>query len=187
MRRKLTAIFLCIVCLMTGCGSSNEPLEQAIELRNGILNGGGCRFRTTVTADYGEKIYVFTMDCTTDKDGNLTFTVVQPDTISGITGKISATGGALTFDDKVLAFPTIADGQVSPVTAPWLLVHTLRSGYLKGCAVTESGYEISIDDSYAEESLQLLLDIEQQAPVSAEIFWQGRRVLTLKVENFTIL
>ncbi|MBO7253249.1 MAG: hypothetical protein J6V25_11570 [Oscillospiraceae bacterium] len=187
MRLKVTVVLLCVVCILVGCGRKNAPLDQAIELRNAILNSDGCRFRTTVTADYGEKIYVFTMDCTTDKEGNLTFTVVNPDTIAGITGKISSTGGALTFDDKALMFPTIADGQVSPVTAPWLLIHTLRSGYLKGCAVTETGYEVSIDDSYAEESLQLLLDIEHQIPVSAEIFWQGRRVLTLKVENFTIL
>ncbi|MBQ8880880.1 MAG: hypothetical protein IJ030_01725 [Oscillospiraceae bacterium] len=151
------------------------------------MSANGCSFRATVTADYGEQIYVFKMDCQTDREGNLTFSVTEPTTIVGITGKITGTGGAITFDDKVLAFQTLADGQVTPVTAPWLFMKTLRSGYLKDTAATEAGFEISIDDSYAEESLQLRIRTEGELPVFAEIFWQSRRVLTLNVEDFVFL
>ncbi len=185
--RVKAAVILCFLFLFTGCANTHEPLDRAISIRNEILNSDSCSFVAEITADYGEKIYTFSMDCQTDKAGNLSFTVKDPATIAGITGKVSSAGGAITFDDKVLAFQTMADGQVSPVTAPWLFMHTLRSGYLKGCAETDSGLVISIDDSYAEETLHLEITTENDVPTFAEIFWQGRRMLTVKVENFTYL
>lgn len=185
--RKLTASILIFVLLLAGCKNTDAPLDQAIRLRNKLLDSNGCSFQAGITADYGQKLYAFSMDCQVDKMGNLTFAVTEPTTIAGISGKITQAGGAITFDDQVLAFQTIADGQVSPVTAPWLFIHTLRSGYLKGCAQGASGLEISIDDSYAEEALHLNIITQGDIPVSAEIFWQGRRVLTLTVENFTYM
>lgn len=185
--RAVIALMICGVFILTGCGNANAPINKAIELRNIIESSNGCAFRATVTADYGEEIYVFAMDCTTDREGNLSFTVTAPETISGITGTISASGGAITFDDKVLAFQTMADGVVTPVTAPWILMKTLKSGYLKSCAETDSGFEISADDSYAEGSLHLNIMTKDNLPSFAEIFWDGRRILTVSVENFRYL
>lgn len=185
--RKLAAIILTLACFFSGCGNSNAPLDHATALRSRLLDSNGCSFLATVTADYGQRIYTFSMDCQTDKDGNLKFSVTKPDTICGISGTVSASGGSITFDDRILAFQTIADGQLSPVSAPWVFINTLRSGYLQGCAVVDNGIEISIDDSYAEEALLLKINTNGEIPIFAEIFWQGRRVITLTVENFTYL
>ena len=186
--RLKAGILLCVLFLFTGCKNANGPLDKAMILRNRILESNGCSFRATVTADYGEKLYVFVMDCVSDKDGNLQFSVVSPETISGITGKTSSEGGVLTFDDKILAFPTIADDQITPVTAPWLFIKTLRSGYMNCCTKDSGGgYQLSIDDSYADDALRLLISVENDLPVSGEIFWKGSRVLTIVVEQFTYL
>ncbi len=185
--RLLAAIFLSIMILFTGCAVSDAPIEKALALRSKIENSNGCAFHTTITADYGEKIYNFSMDCQTDKEGNLTFSVTKPETIAGITGKITTAGGAITFDDQVLAFQTIADGLVTPVSAPWVLIKTIKGGYIKGCAETENGLEISADDSYADNSLHLEINVKENLPISGEIFWNGRRVLTLSVEDFRYL
>ena len=185
--RSITALFVCLVFILTGCADKNAPINNALKLRNEMESSNGCAFHTTVTADYGKKVYVFSMDCQTDKEGNLTFTVTMPDTIAGITGKISSAGGALTFDDQVLAFQTMADGLVTPVTAPWILVKTLKSGYLKGCAETDAGFEISADDSYADNALHVQIVVKENFPCSGEIFWNGRRVVTMTVEDFRYL
>ena len=58
---------------------------------------------------------------------------------------------------------------------------------MKDAAETAEGYEISIDDSYEEESLQMQIQMEGDSPSFAEIFWQGRRILTLTVEDFIFL
>ena len=186
MRLRIAVIFF-VLTLLSGCSGREDSLSSAIALRNKTIDSDGCSFIATITADYGEQIYEFKMDCETDKEGNLTFTVAEPATIAGITGEISGSGGGITFDDKVLAFQTIADGLVTPVSAPWLFIKTLRSGYLKDAAETEQGIEISIDDSYEEGSLQLRIRTVNDFPAFAEIFWQNRRILTLTIENFSFL
>ena len=185
--RLLIASILCITVLLSGCSHANAPTDKALALRNRILDSNGCSFSATITADYGEKVYQFSMDCVSDSEGNLTFSVVEPTSIAGITGKITDSGAGITFDNKVLAFPTIADGQVTPVTAPWLLIKTLRSGFLRGCTTGEESYQIIIDDTYAEEALRLHIFVENGVPAESEIFWKERRILTVSVENFNYL
>lgn len=186
MRVRL-AVILCITIILCGCKKSADTLKDGMELRREILESSGCSFRGTVTADYGEKVYIFQMDCKTDKEGTLQFAVTSPDTISGITGNVDNEGGAITFDDKVLAFQTLADGQVTPVTAPWLMMKTLRSGYIRDAVATEGGFELSIDDSYKEDALRMLIGVVGGKPATAEIYWQGRRILTVAVEDFVFL
>ena len=93
--------------------------------------------------------------------------------------------GKLTFDREVLVFSPLADGQIAPVTAPWILIHTLREGYITACGQTDRGLLLSINDSYAEDSigLEIYLD-ESELPVFAEIIWQGKRILSVQLENF---
>lgn len=149
------------------------------------FQSSGCSFRATVSADYGDMIHTFVLDCAADENGKVSFTVAAPDTISGITGTLTGDTGYLTFDSEVLAFSMLADGQLSPVSAPWLLVNTLRSGFLRSCAQTQSGWHLTIDDSYAEDAMQVDIWLnEENRPTAAEVLWQGRRILTVKVENF---
>jgi len=186
MRIKLTAV-LCLILMLSGCGSKEDGLSRAIALRSRILSCNGCSFSVTVAADYGEKIYTFSAKCETNKNGDLSFEVTAPATIAGICGKITGTGGTISFDDTVLAFPTIADGQITPVTAPWLFMKTLRGGYLKSCSLIDGGISIAIDDSYSAEAFQLCINTNRDMPSSAEIFWRNRRILTLMIEDFAIL
>ncbi|MBQ4641352.1 MAG: hypothetical protein IJB47_01920 [Oscillospiraceae bacterium] len=181
------AAFLCVIFILTGC-SKQSSLDRAIRLRSDIVAGNGCSFVCEITADYGEKIYTFGMDCQADREGNLSFTVTKPDTICGICGRITSQEGALTFDDRVLAFETIADDHLTPVSAPWFFLRAICSGYINSCQETESGYCIEIDDIYNGTSVALLLHTNADfVPVGGEIFWNNRRILTLQVDNFIIL
>jgi hypothetical protein len=151
------------------------------------LQGAACTFDCTVTADYGEKIHVFSMRCAADLSGDMTFEVVSPESISGITGVVSNDKGKLTFDDKALAFELLADGQFSPVSAPWILIRTLRGGYLTSCTETDYGMLLCIDDSYDSDPLRLDVRMDKDGnPISAEILWQGRRILSMEIENFQL-
>lgn len=157
-------------------------------MRNRILSAEGCSFQAEITADYGEKIQVFTLSCEMDKQGNLTFTVVAPDTISGISGSITEFGGGLKFDATTLAFPLLADGQLSPVSTPWILMRALRSGYIESCGQDDDLFRATIHDSYAENALQLEIWFNNaQQPVRGEFIWDGRRILTVVVSNFVTL
>ncbi len=182
MKRLLCLIL--VVILLSGCGSSSE-LDRALALREKLLKCSTCTFDAIITADYSDKLYTFGMSCRMDQSGDMAFEVTAPQSIAGITGSVSNKGGTLTFDGQVLAFELLADGQVTPVSAPWLLLRTLRGGYLSACAPTENGLRISVDDSYEEDALQLEIWLnEGDLPTQAEILWQGKRIVTLCVENF---
>jgi hypothetical protein len=128
------------------------------------------------------------MLCSVDKAGNLSFQVSTPKTIAGVTGAFSSVGGELTFDDEVLTFPVLADGQISPVSAPWFFLTALRSGYMKACEVVDDGFRLIINDSYAEDVIQVDIYTDSDyIPVHADFLWQGRRIVSLNIENFRLL
>lgn len=185
---KKVLSFLMVVLLCSGCKGENQELERMMAFRASLLSGMGCSFQAVITADYQDELYRFTLDCSCDEQGTLRFTVLEPETISGISGVISGEGGKLTFDNEVaLTFEMLADGQVTPVTAPWLLVKTLRGGYVTSCATEDSMMRISIDDTYENDALRLDVWFSDDLPKHAEILWADRRILSLEVTNFEIL
>ena len=185
---KRLGSILVLFLLLTGCGVRNEELDQIMALRAKLLRAAGCRFDAVVTADYGEKIHSFSLQCSADSQGNLSFTVLEPETITGIAGTISGEGGKLTFADTALAFELLADGQVTPVSAPWLLIKTLRGGYVTSCGRDGDLLRVAIDDSYDADALHLDIWLgEGDVPVRGEILYKDRRILSLEVRNFQIL
>ena len=183
--KKMSAL-LVLILLLGGCSGRQEELERAMTLRAKLL-ASECSVDVKITADYGDKLYVFAMTCQGDSRGNLTFTVTEPESIAGITGVISQDGGKLTFDDTALAFPLMADDQLTPVSAPWILLKTLRGGYLTSANMEEELLHLTIDDRYEEDSLQLDIWLDgQNLPVQSDILYDGRRILTVQVSNFTL-
>ena len=185
--KRLIAVVL-LMLLLTGCSGDGEELDRAMALRSKLQASSGCSFEAVISADYGDKSYSFSVTCQADEQGNVTFQVTQPESIAGISGRISEEGGKLTFDDTALAFELLADGQVTPVSAPWLLVKTLRSGYVTSCGSDEDGIRASIDDSYEEDALHVDIWLDaQDIPDRAEIIYDDRRYLPMDIENFRIL
>ncbi len=183
---------ICAICLLlvvlTGCGAGNGEVGQASVLRQTILEGKECKFHGEVTADYGDAAYSFGMDCVRDNSGSMEITVTAPETIAGITAKIQGSTGQLTFDDKALFFELIADGQITPVCAPWLLMEALCGGYISSCGQEGKGIRIQIDDSFSDTqySAEVWTD-EKQLPAYGEIVWQGRRILSIDISDFVIV
>lgn len=178
---------LCLLVLLTGCTGKEAELDRAMSLRAKLL-AQAVSFDADITADYGDKTFAFSMSCQTDTQGNLTFTVTAPSSIAGITGTVSSAGGKLTFDEQALSFDLMADGQLSPVSGPWILMQTLRGGYLTSCTVEGERLRVAIDDSYAEDALHLDIWLnEKNIPVRGEILWEGRRLLSIEIKNFAFL
>ena len=173
--------------LLTGCTGKRDELDRAMKLRANLLGCLGCSFDVNTTADYGDALYEFAMSCTSGGRGDLNFTVTQPESIAGISGSISSGEGKLTFDDAALQFALLADGQVTPVSGPWILMKTLLGGYLTAVSEEEDLLHLTINDSYEEDALQMEIWLNSDdVPVCAEILYDGRRIVTMTVENFQI-
>ena len=186
MRRLLAGIL--VLLTFTGCTKTDSELSRAMVLREKMLKSSGCSFTANITADYGQKIYTFVMDCTADQNGAVSFEVVSPESIAGIRGSVSGEGGELTFDDQVLMFEMLADGQITPISGPWILIQTLRGGYINGCRTDGDGLYLQIDDSYEEEALGLGIRTDKNdLPAYAEVLFKDRRIVSMEVENFKFL
>lgn len=185
---KRLASILILVAMLTGCGVNNGELDRAMALRAKLLASSGCSFDATITADYGETVYTFCVGIRGDEKGGVTFTVKEPETIAGITGTVSGEGGRITFDGQVLSFELMADGQLTPVSAPWLLVRSLRSGYVRSCGRDGEQIRLEVADSFREDALNLDIWLgDSDLPVSAQIVYDDRRILSLEVTNFQFL
>lgn len=184
--KKILALMLAVV-ILSGCTGKRDELDRCMALRADLLACETCTFEADITADYGDAVQTFSLRCEGRSDGTLGFEVLEPESISGITGRFSAGKGELTFDDAALQFSLLADGQVTPVSAPWLLLKTLLGGYLTACAMEEDLLHVTIDDSYEDDALQLEIWLDSEdRPVQAEIFYDSRRIITMTVENFQI-
>lgn len=184
---KRIAILLLVMVLLYGCTGDSGQMDRAMALR-GKIQQKEVTFDAAITADYGNKIHTFAMQCHGDIQGNLKFTVKEPESIAGISGTVAKGSGKLTFDDKILAFDILADDLISPVSGPWVLLETLRSGYLTSCSEEGDMLRVAIDDSYEENALHLEVWLDSEdIPQRCEIYWQGRRLLSMDVKNFTFL
>ena len=186
MKRILSVLIICL--LFSGCTSGTDAMDDALQFRRRLTESENYSFECTVTADYNDYIYSFSMQCNFDRQGNMEFSVLEPDTISGITGKMDSDGGKFTFDDQVLMFPMLADGYISPISAPWLISSIIRGGYIHSAVKTDNGLHFIYHDSFYEEPVQLEVFTDSSGNLKdAEILWQGRRILTLTVRNFSYM
>ena len=181
--KKLLPFLLCLSLL--GCGAGGDAMEEALALRGRLL-ASDCTFRCTVTADYGDTFQTFTLDCESDPDGELEFTVAAPESIAGIRGSVEGSEGQLEFEDQILAFPLPDQDRISPLSAPWVLMQTLRRGHITSVGRAERGLILSINDSYADDALNLeIWTDEGGTPIAGEISLQGRRMVSMEIEGFT--
>lgn len=185
--KKLLAIFI-VLSLLCGCGGNPDGMDRLLDLRAKLLGMESCSFDARITADYGDAVHSFVMHCQGDNQGNLTFGVKEPESISGITGEFAGGEGKLTFDDAALSFPLLTDEQITPVSGPWIFLKTLLGGYLTSCGEEEEYLRCTINDDYEDDALQLDIWLSgENTPVRAEIGWDGRRIVTMEIANFAVL
>ena len=180
--KKLLSCLLCLLFL-TGCGKEQSQENTLLQLRS-KLQECGCTFSCGITVDYGDCIYTFGMNCAYAPGDGLQFTVIEPESIMDISGRI--TEGKLRFDDVSLYFDLLADGMLSPVSAPWVVMQAITGGYLHTTGREEALLRVTLRDSYREDAFTVELWLKEEIPVSAEIYWEGRRILTLEIEDFVI-
>lgn len=185
MKRFLAIGFIPIFLL--GCRPHSEAMDWLITFRQELINSAEVTFQTKITADYGDTFYSFSMLCNYNSNGELAFTVIEPETISDIQGTIDSNGGNLTFDNQILTFNTLASGRISPVSAPYIMMQALRSGYISSAGKSNEGFCANIDDSYEDDALNLQIHFESGVPVFGEIFWDQHRILTLQIEDFQLM
>ena len=184
--RRFLALLLLTVLLLSGCAGAGDVLAPAIEFRAALVQAGGCSFTAEVTADDGEAVETFTLDCTVDETGAVHFEVVQPQTLAGITATVSADGGTITYDGMAMDFGLFANGNVIPAAAPALVVCCWRQEYLAAAGTDETGYRATYEKDFDEKRLVVDSWFENGIPICAEVCYNNQRILKLTLSDFQL-
>lgn len=145
MRKRLCALMMTL-SLLAGCGGGEQgggasADELALSIRTEYLAMTACAATVDITADYGQRVYEYTMSVSWQKDGETLLTVIAPENIAGITAHIQNGTGYLEFDGASLETGMLTTEGLSPVEVVPVILDYIFSGYIAECdfeAVGES-------------------------------------------------
>lgn len=138
-RRGCAVLMMCLCLLLGGCGGRSQGVSPAIAFRASLVQAGGCSFRAELTADYGDYVVPFALDCKTEVNGQTHFTVAAPETLAGITAAVDETGGTVTYDGLMMDFGLLANGRLAPAAGPAVVAYCWSSAYLAAGGEEDGG------------------------------------------------
>lgn len=185
MRRVLSLLLIASALIsLNACAKPTGEASPAAEFRAALVNADGCSFRAEVTADFGDTVQSFTLDCAADADGKTELTVVSPESIAGITATVADAAGTITYDGMAMDFGLLADGQVAPAAAPALAVECWLRAYISSSGREEELYRVTYENGYDEKTLTVDTWFENGLPISAEVCYNQQRILRLVLTDF---
>ena len=168
-----------------GCTGKDPAMEAALDFRTQCLSAREVCFSADIRADYITTFEEFSLECTAGPDGCVAFRVLEPEEISDIRGTVRGSEGTVEFDATVLAFPLMAQGRLSPLSGPWVVLKAIRSGCILAAGQEGGLIHLTIDDTYEDNALTVDLWLEDGVPEEAEIAWEGRRVMSMTFDDFS--
>lgn len=179
-------LLLCVmVCgLLAGCGQQTGSTQPGLDLRTALLEHGGCRFRAVVGADYGDRVYSFTVDCRCTAGGGTALTVLQPEELAGIAATISGDGLTVEFEDAALDFGDLGASNASAVNACQIFNRCWVGAYLSSGGQDGQLERVTYLDGYDEDALTVDTWLDGGIPVYGEITYEGTRCLTVQLSDF---
>lgn len=181
-----------MLLLLTGCGGGQEGKTGAealaVEIRGEYMAMTGYSLQAQVNADYGQRVYDFTLSVT--NDGEETAVVIrEPEMLSGVTARIHGEEGTLEYDDLSLETGFLDGESLSPVSALPTLMEAARTQYIDRCTLADGVLEVHCadpeQDSGTGQEVTLWFDAQTHALTSGEISQDGRRVIACQITEFT--
>lgn len=126
-----------LALLLCGCVGEETDNDLTLQLRSDFIARGGCAGTMELTADYGQRVYAYTVEFSeTEKEG-LTLVITAPEEVAGITANVEAGQTSLTFDGVQLETGPLNDEGLSPLDAMPAFLTAMESGW-----IAETGSEI---------------------------------------------
>lgn len=177
--------------LLTGCspGSRSQDGEAlALTIRGEYLSMTDCTAKATVTADYGQRVYSYQMDVAL-ADGETTLAITAPDTVAGITAKLTGKDSRLEYDGLSVETGALNPDGLTPVSAVPALLEAARSGYITACSIQDNLLRVDCADPEQKAGtgteITLWFDPQSHDLAGGEIFSEGHRVILLEFSEFT--
>lgn len=136
MRKRICALMMTLP-LLAGCSGGeqvgNSADELALSIRTEYLAMTACAATVDMTADYGQRVYEYTLTVSWQKGGETLLTVVAPENIAGITARIQDGSALLEYDGASLETGLLSAEGLSPMEAVPAILDYIFSGYIAEC------------------------------------------------------
>lgn len=194
MRKSLVMCVLMMTLALTACGGGGDVVQElALTIRTAYVSANGCTGRMEITADYGQRVYTYTVDVTVDGE-NTVLVVAAPEEVAGVTARLQGTDSWLEYDGAVLETGPLSPDGLSPLGAVPALLERARSGFMDSCTMEQLGERESLrvlcrDPSMGQgEGTQTVLwfDPDSAALLRGEILVEGRRVILCECMEFAL-
>ena len=137
MRKRFCALMMTLV-LLTGCSRGGQEMsrsaeELALSIRAEYLAMTACSASVDITADYGQRVYEYSMSLSWQKDGETKLTVTAPENIAGISARIQDGNSYLEYDGASLETGVLSGTGLSPIEVVPVAINYILSGYIGEC------------------------------------------------------
>lgn len=129
---RLCAPMTALCLLLCSCGSGAEELQQVQLLRERYAAAAGCTGTAEITADYGQRVYEFTLDFTAEGE-ELELKLTAPEEVAGITARVTGEDTSLEYDGAILDTGPLSSDGLSPVSAIPALLRCAAEGFSDQC------------------------------------------------------
>lgn len=184
MRLKI-AVPMLLLLLLCACGAGETSAQTPVRFRTSLTEAGGCDFAAAVTADYGDYIRQFSLNCSAEI-GNTTLTVTAPDNAAGITAAVSGDKATVSFGDTILAVEEFSTRKISPMAAPYILERAWSTGYISSTGMDGEWEAVEYLLGYGSDQLTILTCFSGQLPLRAEISDGESTLIICEITDFTL-
>lgn len=199
MRKTALCLLMIAVLLLAACqgGPGGAPAEQTADeaarlIRTEYLAAAGCGGTVEVTADYGLRVYQFTLDFIWRRAGETVLTVTAPEELAGLTARIAEGEARLEFDGMGLGTGDLTGEGLTPMELLPGVMEYVDGGYMAQCVFERLGerdaLRVVFRDPEAEAGTgaecSQWFDRETHALLRCELSWDGALVLSGSFTNF---
>ena len=197
MRRRICALMMTLP-LLAGCsggeqGGGNSADELALSIRTEYLAMTSCAATVEMTADYGQRVYEYTLTVSWQKGGETLLTVVKPENIAGITARIQNGSALLEYENASLETGLLSAEGLSPMEAVPAILDYIFSGYIAECDFETVGEKQQLwfccrdpeNSPGTGTEAAFWFDAESHALERAEVLSDGYTVIQCVFTDFT--
>ena len=189
-RRSLLLLTATSTLLLTGCTGGGSSTKGKLEAAQSVYRTmSGCTAQAEITADYGQRVYGYTVDLTV-KGGSGVMTVKEPENLAGTVLTWSDGETQLAFDGTELDTGTLSDSGLSPADAMPTILTACQGGEIVDCCMEEQeGGQVlhgTLDlDGDQGGQIQCWFQPDSYGLLRAELSQDGVTVVTMQFSDFS--
>ena len=184
-RLRMCVPMMLLVLLLSACGGAGEAKGSPADMT-------ALEAVMEVTADYGQRVYEYTIQVSYEKDGETVLTLTAPAELAGITARIRDKETALEYDGVRWETGALNDSGMSPVDAIPALLRYAQKGFMAECGMetVEEAELLRIVCRDPEgtagvgQECSLWFDSETHALVRGELSQDGFTVIQCRFTEF---